>query len=195
MTDAEFLRVVKLNPVNAAILDRLAQLEPFAPQVHLVAGALFQTVWNVQSGQAPQTDIRDYDLFYWHPDTTYEAEDAVIGRASDLFSDLGVRIEVRNQARVHLWFREKYGLSRPPLTSARDGVLQFLVECTCVGIDAAGELYAPYGLHDLAAGVLRPNALNHTPELYAAKAHDYRQRWPWLREAQTQVVETRPQPG
>lgn len=195
MTDPEFLNLIRLNPVNATILDRLAQLEQFAPQVHLVAGALFQTVWNVQSGQAPQTGIRDYDLFYWHPDTSYEAEDAVIGRAADLFSDLGVRIEVRNQARVHLWFREKYGLTRPPLTSARDGVLQFLVECTCVGIDAAGELYAPYGLHDLAAGVLRCNPLNHTPELYAAKAHDYRQRWPWLREAQTQLAETRPQPG
>ena len=184
MTEPEFLDLVKLNPVNAAILKRLPQLEPFAPQVHLVAGAMFQTVWNVQSGQAPQAGIRDYDLFYWHPDTSYGAEDAVIRRAADLLGDLGVRIEVRNQARVHLWFREKYGLSRPPLGSARDGVLQFLVECTCVGVDAWGNLYAPYGLHDLSAGVLRRNALNHTPELYAAKADDYRQRWPWLREAE-----------
>ncbi|MFB9993775.1 nucleotidyltransferase family protein [Deinococcus oregonensis] len=183
MTDPEFLHLIRLNPVNAAILNRLPQVEAFAPQVHLVAGALFQTVWNMRSGQAPQTGIRDYDLFYWHPDTSYEAEDAVIHQTADLFDDLDVRIEVRNQARVHLWFREKYGLTRPPLTSARDGVLQFLVKCTCVGIDAAGDLYAPYGLHDLAAGVLRRNPLNHTPELYAAKADDYRQRWPWLREA------------
>lgn len=180
MTEAEFLQVVRLNPVNAAILDRLPGLR--APQAHLVAGALFQTVWNVRSGQALDAHIRDYDLFYWDADTSYEAEDAVIRRAATLFADLGARIEVRNQARVHLWFPQKFGLTRPPLGSAREGIDQFLVECTCVGVDERGEVYAPYGLADLAAGQLRPNPLNHTPGLYAAKVADYRQRWPWLRE-------------
>lgn len=179
MTETEFLHMIRLNPVNAALLDRLPELG--APQAHLVAGALFQTVWNVLSGQPPATHIRDHDLFYWDADTSYEAEDAVIRRASALFADLNARVEVRNQARVHLWFAEKYGLTRPPLSSAREGIEQFLVECTCVGIDAAGALYAPFGLDDLAAGRLRHNPRNHTPGLYAAKAADYRTRWPWLR--------------
>jgi hypothetical protein len=177
---ADFLRIVRLNPVNAALLDRLTELD--TPQAHLVAGALFQTVWNVQSGRPPEAGIRDYDLFYWAADTSYEAEDAVIHRAAHLFADLNARIEVRNQARVHLWFAQKYGLTRPPLRSAREGIDQFLVECTCVGVDARGDLHAPYGLSDLAAGRLRPNPRNHTPTLYAAKVADYRARWPWLRE-------------
>ncbi|WP_104989917.1 nucleotidyltransferase family protein [Deinococcus sp. NW-56] len=180
MNSAEFLATIRLNPANAAILDRLPELG--APQAHLVAGALFQTVWNVRGGQAPAAGIRDYDLFYWDADASYEAEDAVIRRAAGLFGDLGARVEVRNQARVHLWFPEKHGLTRPPIRSAREGIAQFLVECTCVGVDASGELYAPYGLTDLAAGVLRPNPHNHTPGLYAAKVADYRARWPWLRE-------------
>lgn len=186
MTEQEFLALVKQNPVNAAILERLPELETFAPQAYLVAGALFGTVWNVQTGRPPTENIKDYDLFYWHPDTSYEAEDAVIRRAATLFADLtaevGVPLEVRNQARVHLWFNQKYGLSRPPLSSAREGILQFLVECTCLGIDAAGAVYAPYGLDDMAAGVLKLNALNHSPGLYAAKVRDYQARWPWLRE-------------
>ncbi|WP_019588188.1 nucleotidyltransferase family protein [Deinococcus apachensis] len=180
MTEAEFLYTVRLNLANAAILDRLPELE--VSQAHLVAGALFQTIWNVRSGQAPDTRIRDYDLFYWDADTSYEAEDTVIRRAAALFADLGARIEVRNQARVHLWFPQKFGLTRPPLHSAREGIDQFLVECTCVGVDERGTVYAPYGLADLAAGRLRPNLQNHTPDLYAAKVADYRQRWPWLRE-------------
>ncbi|GAA5514024.1 hypothetical protein Dcar01_02773 [Deinococcus carri] len=180
MTEAEFLHTIRLNPVNAAILDRLPQLQ--APQAHLVAGALFGTVWNVRSGQPPQVHIRDYDLFYWDADTSYEAEDAVIRRADALFADLNVRVEVRNQARVHLWFGQKHGVTRPPLGSVREGIDQFLVECTCVGVDERGELYAPHGLADLAAGHLRPNPRNHTLTLYAAKVADYRQRWPWLRE-------------
>ena len=40
LTAGEFLEMVRLNPVNAAILDRLPQLADAAPQVHLVAGAL-----------------------------------------------------------------------------------------------------------------------------------------------------------
>ncbi|WP_102125216.1 nucleotidyltransferase family protein [Deinococcus planocerae] len=182
MTEGEFLQIVRLNPVNAALLDRLPDLGVL--QTHLVAGALFQTVWNVLGGQPPGAHIRDYDVFYWDPDPSYEAEDAVIRRADALFADLGARVEVRNQARVHLWFPEKHGLHRPPLRSAREGIDQFLVECTCVGIDTEGHLYAPSGLGDLAAGRLRRNPRNHTPGLYAAKVADYRARWPWLKEVE-----------
>lgn len=124
MNSAEFLATIRLNRANAAILKRLPELG--APQAHLVAGALFQTVWNVRGGQAPEAGIRDYDLFDWDADPSYEAEDAVIRRAADLFADLGVRVEVRNQARVHLWFPQKHGLTRPPLGSAREGIDQFL---------------------------------------------------------------------
>ncbi|BDP42424.1 hypothetical protein DAETH_23930 [Deinococcus aetherius] len=182
MTQEDFLRIVRLNPVNAALLDRLPELG--TSQTHLVAGALFQTVWNVLSGQPPGDHLRDYDLFYWDADTSYEAEDAVIRRADTLFADLGARIEVRNQARVHLWFPGKHGLHRPPLHSAREGIDQFLVECTCVGIGVGSDLYAPFGLDDLAAGRLRRNPRNHTPGLYAAKVADYQARWPWLREVE-----------
>ncbi|GGR79530.1 nucleotidyltransferase family protein [Deinococcus sedimenti] len=178
MTEQEFLTLVRRIPVNAAILDRLPDL--CVPQAHLTAGALFGTVWNVQAGRPPGAEIADYDLFYWDDDLSYEAEDAVIRRAQLLFADLPGPVEVRNQARVHLWFRQKTGLDRPALRSARDGIDQFLVAGTALGIDARGEVYAPFGLHDLAAGVLRPNPRNHTPGLYQAKVDSYRRRWPWL---------------
>jgi hypothetical protein len=50
------------NPHNADLLERL----PFLglPDVWLVAGCLFQTVWNLQSGWAPTANIKDYDLPY-----------------------------------------------------------------------------------------------------------------------------------
>ncbi|WP_309570708.1 nucleotidyltransferase family protein [Deinococcus sp.] len=178
MTEAEFLETVRQNAVVAALLDRLKDLG--TDQTHLVAGALFQTVWNVRSGQPPDAQILDYDVFYWDDDLSYEAEDRVIHRASRLCEDLGVHVEVRNQARVHLWFPQKTDLTRPALNSVHDGIDQFLVECTCVGIDDAGTVYAPCGLDDLAAGRLRLNARNHTPELYAAKVRSYVTRWPWL---------------
>ena len=70
----------------------------------------------------------------------------------------------------------------------RQGIDQFLVRCTCLGIDEHGALYAPCGLDELEAGLLRPNPLNTDHgapgggRLYRAKVQSYRQRWPWLRE-------------
>lgn len=146
----------------------------------LVGGSLFQTVWNLLSGYPPAAGIRDYDLFYWDADTSYQAEDWAIKQAEALFADLPAEIQLRNQARVHLWFQEKYGWTRPPLPTARAGVQQFLARCTCVGITAAGDLYAPWGLDELVAGQLMLNPLNQTPDLFLPKAEDYRARWPWL---------------
>ena len=180
MTEVEFLRLVRQNQVNAAILDRLPALG--APQAHLVAGCLFGAVWNAQAGRPPGENVNDYDLFYYDSDPSYGAEDAVIRRAAQFFADLGVKIEVRNQARVHLWCEQKFGQTRPPIESVRQGIEQFLVRCTCLGIDECGRLYAPCGLEKLEAGILCPNPLNADDgRLYAEKVASYQRRWPWLR--------------
>lgn len=180
MTETEFVHLVRQNPVNAAILDRLPALG--APQVQLVAGCLFGAVWNAHSGRPLAENVNDYDLFYYDADASYEAEDAVIQRAGELFADLNAKIEVRNQARVHLWFESRFGQTRPPIESVRQGIDQFLVRCTCLGLDEHGELYAPCGLDELEAGILRPNPLNSDGgRLYAEKVESYLRRWPWLR--------------
>lgn len=51
------------NPANRAILERLPALG--LPDAWLVAGCLFQTVWNLRTGRPPMDGIRDYDLFYF----------------------------------------------------------------------------------------------------------------------------------
>jgi hypothetical protein len=48
------------------------------PGWYLVAGGLYQTVWNVVTGQVPEAGILDYDLAYFDAsDLSWEAEDAV----------------------------------------------------------------------------------------------------------------------
>lgn len=179
-----FLRLIQQNPINRVLLDRLPRLD--WKDAWLVAGSLFQTVWNLQSGRPPIEGIKDYDVFYFdNEDLSWEAEDVEIGRMKRLLGDLGANIELRNQARVHLWYGERFGPGYPPLQSSRDGVDRFLVDCTRVAIRvdtrAAGELYAPSGLEELYDGVLRPNPLNFRPQLFIEKAESYRARWPWLR--------------
>ena len=169
------------NPVNAEILRRLPALD--VPQAYLVAGCLYQAVWN-RLGQRPvAAGIKDYDVFYFDDgDLSWEAEDRVIRRAAAQFADLGVEVEVKNQARVHLWYGQRFGAGYPALASTEDGIGRYLVACTCVGIRAGdGALYAPYGLTDLWDGILRMNPVNPRPDLFQAKAESYRARWPWLR--------------
>jgi uncharacterized protein len=175
-----FVRSVLTNTRNALILQRLPQLG--LKQCYLTAGCLFQTVWNELSGNPPQAMIKDYDVFYFDDsDLSWEAEDAVIQRSKVLFEDLDVAVEIKNQARVHLWYKERFGRSYPCLQSTKDGIDRYLIACACIGIDVAtGALYAPNGLAETLAGVLRMNPMNPQPELFQRKAADYRARWPWL---------------
>lgn len=177
---------IQSNPHNAVILERLPTLR--LADVWLVAGCLFQTVWNLDYGRPATQDIFDYDIFYFDDDLSYDAEDRVIRRARALFADLPIRVDLKNQARVHLWYGERFGPGYPQLRSSADGVDRFLIECTRVAarrVDGALELYAPARLDDLFAGVLRPNPLNLRPELFAAKAASLRARWPFLTIAET----------
>jgi hypothetical protein len=177
MTHGEFIALVRKNPAVATILDRMPSLA--APDAWLTAGCLAQTVWNLQTGRPPGENIRDYDLFYFDEDLGWDAEDEVIRRGTDLFGRLPV--EIRNQARVHLWFGPKFGYDIPPLRSACEGIDRFLFRGICIGISADGRIYAPFGLGDLLEGLLRPNPGNLRIEQMLAKAEDYRDRWPHLR--------------
>ncbi|SFQ69831.1 hypothetical protein SAMN05216567_12751 [Variovorax sp. OK605] len=180
LTPDDLIAQAMQDPVNAALAQRLPGLG--LRQGHLTAGCLFQSVWNRTAGRPPGWGVKDYDVFYFDDsDLSWEAEDAVIRRVHEAVADLGVTVEVKNQARVHLWYEQRFQATYPRLTSARDGIDRYLIACTRVGIDLAdGSLYAPDGLQDLGAGILRMNPLLPMPAMFLKKAADYRARWPWL---------------
>lgn len=174
-----FLADVLRNRNNALILERWDAL--CLPDGWLVAGCLFQTVWNNIAGRAPDSGIKDYDIFYYDPsDLSAEAEVLVQRKAVELFSDLNITIELCNQARVHQWYQSHFGYPYPKLGSAKDGIDRFLIPATCVGINPR-EVYAPNGFDLLYEGVLSMNPLTPHRALYEQKAASYQQRWPWLR--------------
>lgn len=182
---ARFLADVQCNPQVRAILARWERLA--LPDGWLVAGCLFQTVWNLREGRDPAEAIKDYDFFYFDADDLGEAaERRVQERVERELADLGVVLEAKNQARVHLWYPDHFGHPYPRLRNAREGIDRFLVTGTCVGLRPAGgdiELHAPHGLAMLYQGVLAPNPLTDHRALFEAKARSYQVRWPWLRLA------------
>ena len=197
---SRFIADVLQNRVNAAILQRLHWLN--LPDAWLVAGCLFQTIWNLKAGQPPESGIRDYDIFYFDSvDLSEAAEHRVNARAAELFADLGATVEVKNQARVHTWYEAYFGRPYPPLQSACEGVDRFLISGTSLGIRAKTTpvglgppmnfekfeqfekfgIYAPNGLEDTYLGVLAPNPYFDNGALFEPKCRDYQARWPWLK--------------
>jgi uncharacterized protein len=180
MDRERFIALALTNSVNRAILERLPALA--LNDVWIVSGSLFQAVWNALTGRPPQHGIKDYDVFYFDPDTSWDAEDRVIRRCADVFADLGVMVEIRNQARVHLWYRDKFGADYPALTRSTDGIDGFLARNSMVGLGpaAAGiDAYAPHGFDDLKAMLVRPNRVpNFQPHRYLAKAERWKAQWP-----------------
>src|SRR5215467_9695346 len=106
---SRFAEIVRGDPDLAFLLAAARELG--LPQWRIVAGCLYQTVWNVLTNKPARTGIRDYDLVYFDDrDLSWEAEDRVEQRVALDMRHLLAPVEVRNQARVHLWFKQRFGV-------------------------------------------------------------------------------------
>jgi hypothetical protein len=180
MDKDQFLTAALQNPANKIIAEELFRLG--LSDAWLVSGCLVQTVWNVLTRRAIDYGINDYDVFYFDPDTSWEAEDAVIRMLAARFACRGLAVEARNQARVHLWYPDKHGLPYPELRCSTQGIDRFLTRNTQIGIrrtPEAYEVYAPHGYGDVAGLIVRPNpGANFSAANYEAKAARWKSLWP-----------------
>ena len=150
-------------PTTMQVLRTVRDLD--LPDWMIFSGAVYQPVWNHLTGRAPDYGIRDYDVAYHDAsDTSYEAEDGVIRKVAAAFEPpLRDLVEVRNQARVHLWFGQKFGADEPypPLLTSAHALERFVATAFCVGVrlepDDSLRVWAPFGLDDLFAMRLKPN--------------------------------------
>ena len=149
------------------------------------SGAVYQSVWNAVTGRPVGYGRKDFDLGYFDPDTSWDAEDLVIKRvAAALDEPFRSEVEVRNQARVHLWFPDRFGEPYEALTGTDEALARFVAPAFAVGVrlerDDTISIAAPFGLEDVFSLTLRPN-----PDRPRAKGWDRvvtsaRARWPEL---------------
>ena len=178
-----FRATLRANTTLMRVLDLAAGLD--LPGWYLLAGCLYQTVWNVVAGEPPESGILDYDLGYFDPsDLSWEAEDAVIRAGNKVFAGLAVPVQIRNQARVHLWYEQKFGLPCPVHASSEAAIDTYEATVACLGVrlDSGGRwrIYAPYGLSDVFNLVIRPNPVLATRDVYEAKTARWTGQWPGL---------------
>ncbi|WP_330289011.1 nucleotidyltransferase family protein [Streptomyces sp. NBC_00576] len=175
--------VLSRNDVLVEVLARTATLD--LPGWYLTAGCLFQTVWNVVTDRPPTDGIKDYDVFYFDDgDLSWEAENRAIGAGREVFAGLPAEVEIRNEARVHLWYEEKFGVPCPPYRSTEAAIDSFAATTCCLGVrlerDGQWRVYAPHGLSDVFNLVVRPNPVLAPQAVYEAKAARWGEQWPEL---------------
>jgi hypothetical protein len=164
------------------ILERFEEI--VLPDSWLVAGCIAQTIWNLGCGQPAELGLKDVDLIYFdEQDLSFESEVDHERRLRDLFRHLPIKLDVKNEARVHLWYEERFGYAIKPYLSSADAIATFPTTATAVGvcwIRGKLECCAPFGLDDLFGLVVRPNKRQITRTIYEAKVDRWRPIWPRL---------------
>jgi len=93
-------------------------------------------------------------------------------------------VQIRNQARVHLWYEQKFGSPCPPHESAEAAIDTFEATTACLGVrlqpGGRWRIYAPHVLSDVFSLVVRPNCALAPRHVYQAKTTRWRRQWPSL---------------
>jgi hypothetical protein len=169
-------RAVRCNPDNVAVMDWARELG--LPSWYLGAGAVAQAVWNQLHGFEPARGIKDYDLVFFDPDDlSAESEERIEAIAR---SELGTNIDVKNEARVHLWYEGMFGRAIPPYRSAEHAISTWPTTASSIGVRYDEDRFivcAPFGMHDLFSMIVRANPTLIDRSVYEAKTARWSTIW------------------
>ena len=174
-------KIIKKNKILMEILTVLEKLD--IDDCFVAAGAINQTVFNYLHGYEIDKNINDYDIVYFDPDSSYEKVDIVIKKIENALLHLNVKIDIKNQARVHLWYGKKFGHEIQANKSVYDAINKWGTTVTCIGVRLKNNkliVYAPFGLNDLFKMIIRPNKENYIKRDYDENAKRWKNNWPKL---------------
>ncbi len=184
MTESELFAALNQNDCAQFVLENAGALN--LQDWYLGAGAVCQTIWNLQHGFPPSQNISDLDLVYFDAsDISKEAEHKASLQAQELFSNFATPVEVINQARVHCWYAEQFGFAIQPYTSTEQAIATWPTTASSIGVrmnpDRSVKVCAPFGLSDIFEMIVRPNKRMVTRQIYESKALKWKMHWPELK--------------
>ena len=160
-----------------------AAREVDAPDWLVGGGAVRNAAWDHLHGFTEPTPLADIDLAF------FDASDLSPKRELQIEGALAARLpeapwEARNQAAVHTWFPEKFGVEVEPLTSSPGAIATWPETATAIGLHLGDDdevtIVAPFGLDDLLGLVNRRNPARVSVEEYERRLVSKRitERWP-----------------
>lgn len=150
---------------------------------YIGAGAINQTVFNYYHGYELDYGIKDFDIVYFDSDVSYEKEDEVIQYVNNLLKGIPIECDIKNEARVPIWYPEKFGKFIDPYKNVEDAISSWGTSITCVGVRLENKklvVCAPYGLNDIFSMTIRPIKKQYTKEGYLEKTANWKKKWPLL---------------
>ena len=178
-----FCEIISKNKYVYEVCDKARYLN--LKNYYIGAGCIAQTVWNHLSDFPLSHGINDIDIVYFDEDLSYERENELINKSKELFKDIPLKIDMKNQARVHLWYKAHFGYDIDPYSSVEEAINTWPTTSTAIGVrlnkDNSWIVYAPFGLNDVLGKVVRANKAQITKEIYEKKIERWITFWPDLK--------------
>ena len=174
---SEFVMTIDGMP---KILEKINHL----PNAWVGAGIIFQNVWNVIHGYDFNTFIKDIDVLYWDEnDLSWQSENSYIQALTESLSEMNIPFDVKNIARVHLWYEERFGIPKARYHSVQESISTWPVIGACMAMrmnKGQLEFIAPFGFQDMFSLRVRPNKILVNQTIYEGKAIKWKEQWPKL---------------
>lgn len=175
-----FIGIISKNKDLMNILKYLKKIN--LPNFYIAAGCVFQTIWNYLDNQTLNDSVKDIDIIYYdNNDLSKDSEQSIEDMINNHFKNMKYKFDVHNEARMHLWKEEHEGIKIEPYKSCEDAISRWLATIHAIGITLKNnkiEVYAPYGLSDIYARIIRP--IKHdgnSQDKYNKKAESWSNRF------------------
>jgi len=175
-----FIEIIKKSEELMSILDFLYELK--VPNFYIVAGSVFQTIWNYYDNKPLTSDLKDIDIIYCdHKNLTKDDEEKLENMIAEHFRNLNYEFDIHNEARMHLWKKENENKSIDEYKNSEDAISRFIATIQSIGITKENDkikVYAPYGLNDIFSKTIRPiKHKSNSKELYDKKVASWSKRF------------------
>lgn len=176
------ISILKENKELMDMLDYIATLK--LPNYYIAAGSVFQTIWNKIDNKDLNYNIKDIDVIYYNDkDLSVTKDLEYYELINNYCKNKGYKyeIDVSNEARMHIWKKEKFGIDVEPYKSSEDAIDKWIATVHAIGITKDKDeikIYAPYGLSDIFSKTIRPIKHKYnTKDIYDKKANSWDERF------------------
>ncbi|MBP3920218.1 MAG: nucleotidyltransferase family protein [Bacilli bacterium] len=178
----EMITILKRNKELMDVLEYIETLK--LPNFYIAAGSVFQTVWNYYDNNDLNYNIKDIDVIYYNSkDLSVDTDIKYYNLIDEFCKNKGYKyeIDVSNEARMHLWKKEKFNIDVEPYICSEDAIDKWIATVHAIGITKEKnnkKIYAPYGLSDIYSRTIRPIKHKYNAkEIYDKKAKSWSERF------------------
>jgi hypothetical protein len=172
--------ILKQSDIFKEILSYLSKSD--IPNWFICAGFIQQVYFNYRHNFETHQFIKDVDIAFFDPLDTHDENEYHIERdLTKILVGSSIKADAKNQARVHIWYKEHFGYDIRPYRDIFDAIDSFPTTTTALGVRGYLDnlfVYASYGLSDLEHMILRPNKRQITEDIYESKKSKIHTHWP-----------------